>query len=181
MDPHEDWPLDRILYYFWNPNQKGIPDNRAQRPIRLCTASSFSLLLFHDRRKDSATSTFPKGSTRRFGIATRNSSDRRSRIPRRISSLHRVHTPTTHPSTPSALMSRSFTGCTRCKARRQKCDEQRPVCGRCQSAGVQCKYAMQLQWGGRAFSRSRFGACVDTGNMQRLGMLGKGYYERLIC
>ncbi|KAJ5160326.1 uncharacterized protein N7482_007330 [Penicillium canariense] len=65
-------------------------------------------------------------------------------------------------------MSRSFTGCTRCKARRQKCDEQRPICGRCQTAGVQCKYAMQLQWGGRAFSRSRFGACVDTGNMQRL-------------
>ncbi|KAJ5637494.1 hypothetical protein N7490_007373 [Penicillium lividum] len=27
---------------------------------------------------------------------------------------------------------------------------------------------MQLQWGGRAFSRSRFGACVGTGGMQRL-------------
>ncbi|KAJ5279790.1 hypothetical protein N7478_005162 [Penicillium angulare] len=27
---------------------------------------------------------------------------------------------------------------------------------------------MQLQWGGRAFSRSRFGACVDKGGMQRL-------------
>ncbi|KAJ5587651.1 uncharacterized protein N7459_003416 [Penicillium hispanicum] len=65
-------------------------------------------------------------------------------------------------------MSRSFTGCTRCKARRQKCDEQKPTCGRCQTAGVQCKYAMQLQWGGRAFSRSRFGACVGTGDMQRL-------------
>ncbi|KAJ5489255.1 hypothetical protein N7539_004145 [Penicillium diatomitis] len=65
-------------------------------------------------------------------------------------------------------MSRSFTGCARCKSRRQKCDEQRPTCGRCQLAGVECKYAMMLQWGGRAFSRSRFGACVDTGNMQRL-------------
>ncbi|KAJ5898212.1 hypothetical protein N7504_008500 [Penicillium tannophilum] len=65
-------------------------------------------------------------------------------------------------------MSRSFNGCTRCKARRQKCDEQRPTCGRCETAGVQCKYAMQLQWGGRAFSRSRFGACVGTGGMQRL-------------
>ncbi|KAJ5218542.1 uncharacterized protein N7498_000641 [Penicillium cinerascens] len=64
-------------------------------------------------------------------------------------------------------MSRSFTGCTRCKARRQKCDEQRPTCGRCQTANVECKYAMQLQWGGRAFSRSRFGACVGS-NMQRL-------------
>ncbi|OOG01025.1 hypothetical protein ASPCADRAFT_202881 [Aspergillus carbonarius ITEM 5010] len=27
---------------------------------------------------------------------------------------------------------------------------------------------MQLQWGGRAFSRSRFGACVGTGGMQKL-------------
>ncbi|OJJ83582.1 uncharacterized protein ASPGLDRAFT_67179 [Aspergillus glaucus CBS 516.65] len=60
-------------------------------------------------------------------------------------------------------MSRSFTGCKRCKARRQKCDEQRPVCSRCQTAGAQCRYAMQLQWGGRAFSRSRFGACVGDG------------------
>ncbi|KAJ5740637.1 hypothetical protein N7493_000509 [Penicillium malachiteum] len=65
-------------------------------------------------------------------------------------------------------MSRSFTGCLRCKSRRQKCDETRPICGRCATAGVQCKYAMQLQWGGRAFSRSRFGACVDKGGMQRL-------------
>ncbi|KAJ5135779.1 uncharacterized protein N7515_005057 [Penicillium bovifimosum] len=66
-------------------------------------------------------------------------------------------------------MSRSFTGCKRCKARRQKCDEQRPSCGRCQTAGEQCHYAMQLQWGGRTFSRSRFGACVGgTGGMQRL-------------
>ncbi|KAJ5894008.1 hypothetical protein N7495_005699 [Penicillium taxi] len=67
-------------------------------------------------------------------------------------------------------MSRSFNGCTRCKARRQKCDEQRPSCGRCQHAGVECKYSMQLQWGGRAFSRSRFGACVGTGGMQKLGL-----------
>ncbi|KAH8697313.1 putative C6 finger domain protein [Talaromyces proteolyticus] len=65
-------------------------------------------------------------------------------------------------------MSRSFTGCKRCKARRQKCDEQHPECGRCKAAGVQCRYAMQLQWGGRTFSRSRFGACVGPGGMQRL-------------
>ncbi|EED24109.1 C6 finger domain protein, putative [Talaromyces stipitatus ATCC 10500] len=64
-------------------------------------------------------------------------------------------------------MSRSFTGCKRCKARRQKCDEQHPECGRCKASGVQCRYAMQLQWGGRAFSRSRFGACVGPG-MQKL-------------
>ncbi|KAE8355593.1 fungal-specific transcription factor domain-containing protein [Aspergillus coremiiformis] len=65
-------------------------------------------------------------------------------------------------------MSRSFTGCKRCKSRRQKCDEQRPTCGRCKTAGVQCRYAMQLQWGGRAFSRSRFGVCVGHGGMQKL-------------
>ncbi|KAL4872826.1 hypothetical protein BDV12DRAFT_161591 [Aspergillus spectabilis] len=58
-------------------------------------------------------------------------------------------------------MSRSFGGCKRCKSRRQKCDEERPTCGRCKSAGTQCRYAMQLQWGGRAFSRSRFGACMQ--------------------
>ncbi|KAL4948548.1 fungal-specific transcription factor domain-containing protein [Aspergillus filifer] len=58
-------------------------------------------------------------------------------------------------------MSRSFGGCKRCKSRRQKCDEERPTCGRCQSAGTQCRYAMQLQWGGRAFSRSRFGSCMQ--------------------
>ncbi|PLB35995.1 Zn(II)2Cys6 transcription factor [Aspergillus candidus] len=65
-------------------------------------------------------------------------------------------------------MSRSFTGCKRCKARRQKCDEQRPACTRCATANVPCRYTMQLQWGGRAFSRSRFGACMDNGGMQRL-------------
>ncbi|OJJ49700.1 hypothetical protein ASPZODRAFT_149192 [Penicilliopsis zonata CBS 506.65] len=62
-------------------------------------------------------------------------------------------------------MSRSFTGCKRCKARRQKCDEQRPECSRCRTAGAPCQYTMQLQWGGRTFSRSRFGACEG---MQRL-------------
>ncbi|KAL2832178.1 fungal-specific transcription factor domain-containing protein [Aspergillus cavernicola] len=56
---------------------------------------------------------------------------------------------------------RSFAGCKRCKSRRQKCDEEQPTCGRCKSAGTQCRYAMQLQWGGRAFSRSRFGACMQ--------------------
>ncbi|RAH87488.1 hypothetical protein BO86DRAFT_327850 [Aspergillus japonicus CBS 114.51] len=65
-------------------------------------------------------------------------------------------------------MSRSFTGCKRCKGRRQKCDEQRPSCGRCQQANTPCRYAMQLQWGGRAFSRSRFGACVGNGGMHKL-------------
>ncbi|KAL2858345.1 fungal-specific transcription factor domain-containing protein [Aspergillus pseudodeflectus] len=58
-------------------------------------------------------------------------------------------------------MSRSFGGCKRCKSRRQKCDEQRPTCGRCKTAETPCRYAMQLQWGGRAFSRSRFGSCMQ--------------------
>jgi hypothetical protein len=48
--------------------------------------------------------------------------------------------------------------------------------GRCKAAGVQCRYAMQLQWGGRAFSRSRFGACVGPGGMQRLGAFTNAYY-----
>lgn len=74
-------------------------------------------------------------------------------------------------------MSRSFNGCKRCKARRQKCDEQRPSCGRCKTAGIQCRYAMQLQWGGRAFSRSRFGACMGAGDMEKLGELHPRHHD----
>ena len=42
--------------------------------------------------------------------------------------------------------------CARCKKRRQKCDEQRPACGRCQESGIEkCTYTIDLRWGGRAF------------------------------
>ncbi|KIV90027.1 hypothetical protein PV10_07373 [Exophiala mesophila] len=42
---------------------------------------------------------------------------------------------------------RSRTGCKRCKERRFKCDEEKPQCGRCQSAGVSCPgYGQSLKW-----------------------------------
>lgn len=41
---------------------------------------------------------------------------------------------------------RSHHGCTRCKKRRQKCDELRPCCSRCMEAGSQCSYTKALKW-----------------------------------
>ncbi|KFX95283.1 hypothetical protein O988_05863 [Pseudogymnoascus sp. VKM F-3808] len=41
---------------------------------------------------------------------------------------------------------RSHHGCTRCKKRRQKCDELRPGCSRCIEAGSECSYAKALKW-----------------------------------
>ncbi|RDW65185.1 hypothetical protein BP5796_09877 [Coleophoma crateriformis] len=50
---------------------------------------------------------------------------------------------------------RSHFGCTRCKRRRQKCDEKRPSCGRCDDAKTECTYTLTLRWGGRASRRSK--------------------------
>ncbi|KAJ5763277.1 hypothetical protein N7533_001958 [Penicillium manginii] len=44
---------------------------------------------------------------------------------------------------------RSYHGCVRCKRRRQKCDEQKPNCGRCSDANVSCEYKITLKWNGR--------------------------------
>lgn len=44
---------------------------------------------------------------------------------------------------------RSYHGCVRCKRRRQKCDEQKPNCGRCSNAQVSCEYKITLKWNGR--------------------------------
>ncbi|KIW64824.1 hypothetical protein PV04_09731 [Phialophora macrospora] len=61
---------------------------------------------------------------------------------------------------PRVLKPRSQNGCERCRKRRQKCDEQRPVCTRCRKAtGVVCVYGINLRWGGRQFEKSRFGKC----------------------
>ncbi|KAH8692164.1 fungal-specific transcription factor domain-containing protein [Talaromyces proteolyticus] len=48
-----------------------------------------------------------------------------------------------------AMQSRSHHGCTRCKQRRQKCDEKRPSCSRCVNAGTSCLYHIMLKWDGR--------------------------------
>ncbi|KAJ5825217.1 hypothetical protein N7474_002355 [Penicillium riverlandense] len=44
---------------------------------------------------------------------------------------------------------RSHHGCVRCKRRRQKCDEQKPACGRCRQAEETCDYSVILKWNGR--------------------------------
>ncbi|KAE9370410.1 hypothetical protein N431DRAFT_343068 [Stipitochalara longipes BDJ] len=61
---------------------------------------------------------------------------------------------------PSSKRQRSHAGCSRCKRRRQKCDEKKPRCGRCSEAAVECEYSVKLRWGGRTFDRSRFGDCL---------------------
>jgi hypothetical protein len=61
---------------------------------------------------------------------------------------------------PSSRKQRSYAGCSRCKRRRQKCDEKKPQCRRCFEAGSECEYSVRLRWGGRTFDRSRFGHCL---------------------
>ncbi|KAF4495344.1 cytochrome P450 4ac1 [Fusarium agapanthi] len=56
---------------------------------------------------------------------------------------------------------RSRGGCVRCRRRRQKCDEGKPSCDRCIEAGSICKYEVTLRWGGRSFTKSTFGKCLD--------------------
>ncbi|KAI5244667.1 hypothetical protein E4T43_03626 [Aureobasidium subglaciale] len=92
----------------------------------------------------------------------------------------------TAPVTRAAQHKRSWSGCARCKKRRQKCDEQRPGCGRCQGAGVECVYEVKLRWGGRAFNQSRFGACISDaggagvtkdkgGKVKKVGNVDQGF------
>ncbi|KAL9113673.1 MAG: hypothetical protein Q9227_002118 [Pyrenula ochraceoflavens] len=45
---------------------------------------------------------------------------------------------------------RSRNGCWPCKARKVKCDEERPVCKNCQRQGETCDYSIRLNWGGRS-------------------------------
>ncbi|KAH6962401.1 fungal-specific transcription factor domain-containing protein [Ilyonectria sp. MPI-CAGE-AT-0026] len=54
---------------------------------------------------------------------------------------------------------RSHNGCERCRKRRQKCNEELPTCKRCHDAETPCVYALNVRWGGRSFSRSRFRHC----------------------
>ena len=50
------------------------------------------------------------------------------------------------PLKAKARHSRSRGACARCKKRRQKCDEQRPACGRCQESGSKkCTYTIDLR------------------------------------
>ncbi|ODV96566.1 hypothetical protein PACTADRAFT_48399, partial [Pachysolen tannophilus NRRL Y-2460] len=46
----------------------------------------------------------------------------------------------------SRTLSRSRFGCEQCKARRLKCDENKPECHRCEVKGFQCQYKITLQF-----------------------------------
>ncbi|EEP82162.1 predicted protein [Uncinocarpus reesii 1704] len=83
---------------------------------------------------------------------------------------------------------RSRSGCTECRQRHRKCDERKPVCSGCLRSGRQCTYALHLSWGGRPFSKSRFGDCLrrDPGlvqvpiaptSMNSLRLLRRGNYQ----
>ncbi|KPM38157.1 hypothetical protein AK830_g8418 [Neonectria ditissima] len=54
-------------------------------------------------------------------------------------------------------MPRSRGGCTNCKRRKRKCDEQRPGCQACARRSIQCEgYATALRWTGGIATRGRF-------------------------
>ncbi|EAS30171.3 uncharacterized protein CIMG_08917 [Coccidioides immitis RS] len=71
-------------------------------------------------------------------------------------------------ATPSRPKRRSRSGCTECRQRHRKCDERKPTCSGCLRSGRQCVYTLRLTWGGRPFSKSRFGECLrnDPGLVQ---------------
>ncbi|KAH8649573.1 fungal-specific transcription factor domain-containing protein [Ilyonectria robusta] len=70
-------------------------------------------------------------------------------------------TPTNNPRT---KIRRSRQGCAECRRRHQRCDEAVPICSYCRGAGVTCVYTRNLNWGGRSFDKSRFGACRNKGS-----------------
>ncbi|KAI5301851.1 hypothetical protein KEM56_001287 [Ascosphaera pollenicola] len=57
---------------------------------------------------------------------------------------------------------RSRNGCIECRTRHRKCDETKPTCVQCRSANRVCSYEFRLSWGGRSFTKSRFGKCLNA-------------------
>ncbi|KAI4752810.1 hypothetical protein E4T52_15011 [Aureobasidium sp. EXF-3400] len=55
---------------------------------------------------------------------------------------------------------RKRTGCDKCRARKVRCDEQKPTCGQCNAKGFECSTSIKLKWeqdytsAGRAFGRA---------------------------
>ncbi|KAL1952669.1 hypothetical protein VTO42DRAFT_4551 [Malbranchea cinnamomea] len=72
-------------------------------------------------------------------------------------------TSTSHPP-----KRRSRSGCAECRARHRKCDERKPSCSNCLKNGKQCDYTVRLSWGGRPFSKSRFGQCLRDPGLVRV-------------
>ncbi|ERS98589.1 hypothetical protein HMPREF1624_05375 [Sporothrix schenckii ATCC 58251] len=54
---------------------------------------------------------------------------------------------------PAIQHRRSRAGCHRCRQQHKRCDQHKPACVRCQQAGSACSYALNIQWGGRAFPK----------------------------
>ncbi|OQE16780.1 hypothetical protein PENSTE_c023G06002 [Penicillium steckii] len=64
---------------------------------------------------------------------------------------------------------RSYHGCARCKRRRQKCDEQKPSCGRCFNANETCEYKIVLKWNGRVPRKTKQ-SCQEERDICALGL-----------
>lgn len=60
------------------------------------------------------------------------------------------------------VVRRSRAGCAECRRRRRRCDESKPSCRNCLMIGHECKYLVELSWGGRPFARSIFGQCMGA-------------------
>ncbi|CAK7215184.1 hypothetical protein SCUCBS95973_002395 [Sporothrix curviconia] len=69
---------------------------------------------------------------------------------------------------------RSRAGCHRCRQQHKRCDQRKPSCARCQTAGSACSYELTIKWGGRAFPRM-LGSYA--GRVQRLSNGGGGMGE----
>ncbi|CAK7266064.1 hypothetical protein SEPCBS119000_001831 [Sporothrix epigloea] len=54
---------------------------------------------------------------------------------------------------PTTQQRRSRAGCHRCRQQHKRCDQRKPSCTRCQTAGSACNYEVLFKWGGRAFPR----------------------------
>jgi hypothetical protein len=63
-----------------------------------------------------------------------------------------------NPQEPAKRRNRS--GCNKCRARKVRCDEQKPICGQCHAKGFECSTSIKLKWeqdytsAGRAFGRA---------------------------
>lgn len=81
---------------------------------------------------------------------------------------------------------RTRTGCQRCRVRRIKCDESKPVCGQCQAKGFKCQPVSTLKWEdefaskGLAFGRSGVWSKAPPA-ARSPDFTGVGYKDTLWC
>ncbi|RGP76896.1 c6 zinc finger domain [Fusarium longipes] len=66
---------------------------------------------------------------------------------------------------PKGFHPKSRNGCLRCKARKVKCDENKPICGRCEVRGLECPgYALNVRWSKK--HEVRAGRLLSQGSIQ---------------